>query len=370
MDGKAAAELLIDSFRDLFDFSRDVLWMIAPNGTITYVSPAITTLRGIDQATAMAQTIDQIHPPDSAARSIEYFNYMLTEISARRKPKPFSGELEYYCADGSILCTEVYALPILDEDGSLRYLAGVSRDISAKLLKTAQENAERKTRDAEFRSMLNLVLEHETRNALSMISPALEDNASSRKKENARGAVNNLIHLIRQIKLFTESYEHDETPNRRPISLISIIREIEQFLNPPKPLILKGEIEAPAWGEYSLAHMSLLQLIGNAIKYADHDTEVIITISIEHNKGAPGTIITIENTHSAPTPPDLSKLFDPFFRSQHVSHVSGSGLGLTIVARMAQALGGEVSIAHSDKKFYSSLWLPSSGPNYLTDPEI
>jgi len=141
-------------YRLLSENARDVIWTIAPNGTITYVSPSVERTRGYTPDEAMQQSLDQILTADSMAINTAYFNEMLGDLAAGRTPVPFHGQMEYLCKDGSTYWCEVLATPILAEDGSLVELLGVSRDISVHKryegeLRIAKEAAE----------VLNLALE-------------------------------------------------------------------------------------------------------------------------------------------------------------------------------------------------------------------
>ncbi len=119
-----------ERYRLLSDNARDVIWTIAPDGTITYVSPSVEQTRGYTPQEAMSQTLEQILTPDSIALNLAYFGEMLADVAAGRRPKAFRGQMEYLCKDGSTYWCDVIATPILAEDGSLVELLGVSRDIS------------------------------------------------------------------------------------------------------------------------------------------------------------------------------------------------------------------------------------------------
>lgn len=350
-------QMLIDHFKDLFEFSRDVIWTIAPDGSITYVSPAIQTLRGIDQKTACSQSLDEIHPPESAQKNIDYFTYMLGEIAQGRKPDPFMSEMDYYHANGSIITTEVYAVPLFDQDGKFMFLAGLSRDISSRLLNESQKNAERQARDAEFRSMLNLVLEHEARNALSLISNALDDANSAYKIETARKATRNLIEVLNQINLFSQSVDERSQFMPKSVALGPIVQEIEKILTPEIPFSLSDIQDISVWGEYSLVHMCLLQLIGNAVKYSTSNQAVRIEITQETRRNHLGANIKITNSHEMQKELNIEKLFEPFYRAPYVSNISGSGLGLTIVARLANMMSGDVQLKQHADHVTAELWL-------------
>ena len=133
---KQAEELLRTSeerYRLLADNALDVVWTMALDGTVTYISPAVEKLRGFTVAEAMRQSLDEIHPPASAARSVEYFTRMLADVQAGRRPERFLGDLEYRCKDGSTIWTEVLALPVVGPDGAIQGLLGVSRDIRERM---------------------------------------------------------------------------------------------------------------------------------------------------------------------------------------------------------------------------------------------
>lgn len=119
-------------YRLLAENARDVIWTMEPDGHISYVSPSIEKLRGIPPEQAMAQSLEQIHPPESLHRSQAYFQQLSEDVQAGLPPQPFRGELEYYCADGSTIWAEVIAVPVLDPQIRLQQLLGTSRDITER----------------------------------------------------------------------------------------------------------------------------------------------------------------------------------------------------------------------------------------------
>lgn len=115
--------------RLLADNARDVIWTMAPDGAITYVSPAVEKLRGFTPAEAMVQTIQEILTPASQVVSTGYFTQLHADLAAGRPTASFRGELEYRCKDGSTVWTEVMAFPLFNSECLVEVL-GVTRDIS------------------------------------------------------------------------------------------------------------------------------------------------------------------------------------------------------------------------------------------------
>ena len=123
--------------RLITEHARDVIWTMSPEGKITFVSPSVEVVRGFTPAEAMQQTVAEIYTPDSQAVSLGYFTQLHADIQAGRAPQSFRGELEYRCKNGSTLWTEVITTPILNDQGVVVELLGMTRDISER--KRAEE---------------------------------------------------------------------------------------------------------------------------------------------------------------------------------------------------------------------------------------
>ncbi|MBU3750723.1 MAG: diguanylate cyclase [Mycobacterium sp.] len=110
----------------------EVIWTMGLDGAITYVSPAVERVRGFTPAEAMRQTVEEIHPPQSAAIVGDYFAGLFASIAEGDEPPTFRGELEYYRKDGSIMVGELQVIPHVDADGKVVEILGVTRDISER----------------------------------------------------------------------------------------------------------------------------------------------------------------------------------------------------------------------------------------------
>lgn len=140
--------------RLLAESANDVIWTMSVTGEITYVSPSVESLRGITPEQAMSQSLDQIHPPDSMAKTVAYFTELQAALADGRRPDSFRGEMEYYCADGSTIWCDLQVVPYFSADGQLLEILGVSRDITEmkrqqEALIAAQEETAAARLDAE-----------------------------------------------------------------------------------------------------------------------------------------------------------------------------------------------------------------------------
>jgi signal transduction histidine kinase len=89
---------------------------------------------------------------------------------------------------------------------------------------------------------------------------------------------------------------------------------------------------------------------GNAIKFTAEGGKVGLVVRADE---AASTIqFSVWDTGTGIAPQDLKLLFQPFVQleSSHLCQQTGTGLGLFLVARMAQLHGGSVSVASEPGK--------------------
>jgi signal transduction histidine kinase len=98
-------------------------------------------------------------------------------------------------------------------------------------------------------------------------------------------------------------------------------------------------------------------LIENAAKYSEPGTP--ITVRLHQEKQAMCVQVQDQGCGIAET--DLPHVFTPFFRSAETRRrgIEGSGLGLSIAKRLAEAFGGVLTVtSHLGQGSSFSLWLP------------
>ena len=94
-----------------------------------------------------------------------------------------------------------------------------------------------------------------------------------------------------------------------------------------------------ARGESRSVIQVLVNLVGNAVRYAAHGTAV--TISFERSEHA--VMVHVADQGPGIDPEDQERIFEPFEKGAAESE--GSGLGLSIARRLARAMGGEIQLS-------------------------
>ena len=116
--------------------------------------------------------------------------------------------------------------------------------------------------------------------------------------------------------------------------------------NPPRPVLL--------WCDRQRLRQMLLNLLSNAIKYNRERGK--ITVSFEPAAG--GRLrLNVTDTGPGIPPEGIAQLFVPFERLQHESgEVEGTGLGLVVSRRIAEAMDGTVDVT-SEVGRGSTFWI-------------
>ncbi len=91
-------------------------------------------------------------------------------------------------------------------------------------------------------------------------------------------------------------------------------------------------------GDSALLGRAVTNLVNNAVKFSDHDTEIDIDVSI----GA----VTVSDRGPGIPADDLPFVFDRFYRATMARSAPGSGLGLAIVKQIVSGHGGTVNAAN------------------------
>ena len=135
-------------YRLIAENTADLIMILDMNMRFTYISPAVTRLRGFTVEEAMRQTLNQVLTPESLGLVQTVFeNAMEREAGGSNDSNIIRMlELEYYRKDGSIVWMEVSLSFLRDRDSKPEGILVVSRDI-----------AERKEAEEEMQKLASIV---------------------------------------------------------------------------------------------------------------------------------------------------------------------------------------------------------------------
>ena len=253
-----------------------------------------------------------------------------------------------------------------------------SRDEINTLYKNAEKSKEllQQSLDSEKKSQqdnLNFidVIAHEYRTPISVISSTVDlfekelelDNQENKKYSNHFETIRRSKNRI--ISLFTSSLNENRLKNSKEIlkhKSIAAAEVIKNSLDRCKYAYPEAEITSNdntckhllLMGEKELLITALTNVFENACKYSSLDSPVDIIVDQEGDS----LIIKIQDRGIGISEKDQEKVFDKFYRSNHVGAVTGVGLGLYLVKQIIVSHNGEIhveSVLGTGTKFTISL---------------
>ena len=200
---------------------------------------------------------------------------------------------------------------------------------------------------------------HELRTPLAVIRAAGENLADgvidNPKKSQQYGAIivkegQRLTEMVEQALAFTSTQSERHKYHHRPVDISHLI---EKTITDYRLLYPQASIEAHIQPNlpYVLADNAALQraiqnLLNNATKYSPEHHHIRIFTQLTDTYHGPEIHLTVEDSGQGIDAADLPYIFEPFYRGQNAiqTQVKGSGLGLSLVKHIVDAMGGKLKV--------------------------
>jgi len=133
-----------------------------------------------------------------------------------------------------------------------------------------------------------------------------------------------------------------------PIEVLGDVASLMSVRAEGKGLALQisydGVLPEFVWTDPTRLRQILVNLVGNAIKFTDEGSVLLVTRLLEHAPGGPLLQFDVVDSGIGMTEEQAARLFQPFTQvdSSATRKYGGTGLGLSISKRLAQALGGDL----------------------------
>lgn len=134
--------------------------------------------------------------------------------------------------------------------------------------------------------------------------------------------------------------------------------DVERFVAPGLPAVSANE---PA------LRRALQNMIGNAVKYAADGRWMGLRVEASTTRNGPVVSVVVADRGPGIDPVDLAHVFEPFYRGRRATEqqIQGSGIGLSLVKKVAEAHGGHVDVQSSSRGTTFTLTLPA----IVVDPQ-
>jgi PAS domain S-box-containing protein len=267
-------------------------------------------------------------------------------------------------ADGTVAWLTAHAVVMRDGRGSATRMVGLSVDVTREVtdreaIARARDQAEEANR---AKSLFLANMSHEIRTPLTAIlgyADLLRDDGDASKApphrieliETIRTAGSHLLDIINDILDVSKIEAGRMSVERVEYSVTAIMGEVEALLRTramDKGIALSVALSAPVpervIGDPTRLRQILMNLAGNAVKFTDRGSVVVRVGAGER------LVFEVQDTGAGMTSTQAAGLFQPFAQADPsvTRRHGGTGLGLVICRRLANLMGGDVTLERTE----------------------
>jgi PAS domain S-box-containing protein len=194
----------------------------------------------------------------------------------------------------------------------------------------------------EFRTPLSTVLS--SASLLSKYSAADDQGKRDKHIQRIKNSVNHLNDILEDFLSLGKLNEGKVEKSMDEVNLKEIlaetIEEMKGILKKGQHFELSCNDDRIAYTDKKLFKNVLINLIGNAIKFSEEEK----LISVHGNTAGDKALISVTDEGIGISEEDQLHLFSSFFRGANATNIQGTGMGLHIVKRYVELLGGQIQI--------------------------
>ncbi|MFO7881316.1 MAG: transporter substrate-binding domain-containing protein [Kosmotogaceae bacterium] len=375
-----------EKYRFISEHVSDVIWMTDSNLNYTYVSPSLKDLLGYTPEEFISFSFDDVLSPRSKKYVMSIIQEEMKSIETNENKHESRRiiEFEQKRKDGFSIWVESTIVFLRDKDGNTVSILGISRDISkrkqaeeesikqrVKLEKIVRERtAELRMKNEELgksnlrlkeidrlKSVFLANMSHELRTPLNsiigftgIILHGISGEIKPEQKKQltmVKNSANHLLELINDVLDVSKIEAGRVDFSQENINLIDVVKEVLEtasYMADKKGLKFEKEIhdDINIYSDRRRIKQILMNLVSNAIKFTDQGM-VKITAMQTHDDSVE---IAVIDTGIGIKKEDIKMLFKPFQQidmSRTKKH-EGTGLGLHLSKKLANLLGGDISI--------------------------
>lgn len=334
-------------------------------GKCRLVNEAWTRLSGLTATQALDDGWAKAVHPDDCARVVAEWNDSIQHANV------FTSEYRYRQPDGSSVWVSAKAVRVLDEQGRTTGFIGTVADINDRKANEAALERRVEERTASLREAVAQMEEfsysvsHDLRAPLRAIqgyAEALLSEYSGQLDEQGREFLNRIVRNgTRMDRLILDILTYSRLSQReihlQPVSLNRLVLELVQQYpgaKDPQPEVMIREPLHPVLGHEPSLSQAISNLLSNAAKFVAPGIVPHIEIWTE----AVGTDVRlwIKDNGIGVRPEHQSRLFGMFERIHPETKYEGTGIGLAIVRKAMERMGGNVGL-QSDGVNGTQFWI-------------
>ncbi len=323
-----------DQLDKLFNLSMDMLCVAGVDGYFKQINPAFEKILKFSREELLSHAfLECVHPDDRESTMVE--------VGRLAKGLPVVDfQNRYRDKDGSWHWLAWRSTPLAEQG----LIYAVARDITdqKRVLEDLARSNEALERFAYSAS-------HDLRaplRAIANLAEWIEQDAKDGLSETSRGHLETLRDRVRRMEDLTEDllqYSRAGRPadETRSVDTGKLVSDLVHLLAPPDGFVIEAVDPMPVLQTNRAPLEQVLRnLIGNAVKHHDRKEGRVVVRSRDHGQGL--WEFTVED--DGPGIPDEyhDRVFEMFRQLRPRDEVGGTGMGLALVRRIVESVGGSV----------------------------
>ncbi len=335
-----------ERFRSLVLATSQIVWTTDAEGRVREDSPSWRAYTGqtYEQWSGFGW-LDALHAGD---RERTLFGWK----RAIAEQRPFVAEYRLRRADGAYCWNVVRAVPVRDNDGTIREWIGMNHDIDSRKRAEQSQRDEGRRKD-EFIALLA----HELRNPLAPLRNGLEI-LKSRSESDAPRVIkmmdSQVAHMVRLIDDLLDVSRIGQGKLELRLECIDLRLVLSEAVDSVTPRAARKNqslhvkvLSGPMWvhGDAVRLNQVFTNLLSNAIKYSGASEEIWLTAEREGMR----YLVSVRDSGQGIATDLRPRIWDLFLQgSGQIERAEGGlGIGLTLVKQLVELHDGTVEV-HSD----------------------
>ena len=324
---------------------------------VPYASEAVRWIFGLEPEPLR----DDARPIFAAMHPDDLPRVQASVLESARTLGPWKCEFRVMLPDGSIAWRQGNSIPQREPDGGVLW-HGFITDITEQkqteaALQQAREDAEAANRaKSEFLANMSHEIRTPMNGVIGMTDLLLHSRLAPEQRRYAevvRSSAEALLSIINEIldfskieagKLVLESVDFDPRLTVEDATEMVAVKAQEKGL--ALICLIDPQVPEALRGDPGRLRQILVNLVGNAVKFT-HQGEVTVRVNARERAGERLTLAFEVSDTGVGIPADrLPALFSPFVQvdGSTTRKYGGTGLGLTIVKRLAELMGGQIGV--------------------------
>jgi protein-histidine pros-kinase len=346
-----------EHFRMLVQGVRDyALFVMSPGGVISTWNPGAERIKGWTAEEIIGQHFSIFYPEQDKASGKPQREL----VTAAREGK-YEEEGWRVRKDGSMFWASVLITALRDEHGELRGYAKVTRDLTerrryeqALLEKNRELEAAIRAKDRflasmshELRTPLNAIIGFTGTLLMRLPGPLTAE--QEKQLRTVQTSAKHLLSLINDLLDLAKLNSGKVVLRPEPVVCQEVMRDVAEALRPAAEARgLTLEVAAPAApvvvrSDRRAMSQVLLNLTNNALKFTDRGG---VRLELDADGAGRPVALSVVDTGVGISREDQARLFQPFAQvgDEDLRERGGAGLGLHISQRLAELLGGAITV--------------------------